>query len=151
MKTASFFAAIVMVAACAKSGPKTQSFPGRQLGESTASPGSNPSKPQPLTPDDPRVMNVSAGISPAQAQAAAQAPLPTTMTAPVTAPTTAPVTPGTQAQPAPSSQTVRAPSAPNPATSSTPVTQPTDIAPATTTPDDANRPGVFSPPPPPPQ
>jgi hypothetical protein len=136
MKTAKFFAAIVMLAACARSGPKTETFPGRQLGESTASPGSNPSKPQPITPDDPRVMNVSAGISPAQAKAAIQAPLPQT-------------TPATNA-PAPSSQTVRAPSAPDPATSSTPVTQPTDIAPATTTPDDP-RPGVFAPPPTPSQ
>jgi hypothetical protein len=141
MKTVKLFAALVMFAACAKStGPKTETFPGRQLGESTASPGSNPSRPQPLTPDDPRVMNVSAGITPAQAQAAARAPLPTT---------TVPVTTQTQ-QPATSSQTVRAPSTPDPATSSTPVTQPTDIAPATTTPD-GPRPGVFSPPPPPPQ
>jgi eukaryotic-like serine/threonine-protein kinase len=145
MKITQFAVGLVMVAACAKTGPKTDTFPGRQLGESTASPGENSSKPQPVTPDDPRVMNVSAGITPAQAQAATQAPLPAAPTN-VSAPATAAPAPA----PAPSSQTVRAPSAANPATSSTPVTQPTDIAPATTTPDDP-RPGVFSPPPPPPQ
>ncbi|MBA3501425.1 MAG: hypothetical protein M4D80_10515 [Myxococcota bacterium] len=64
------------VAACQKGGPTQETFPERQLGESTASPGANASKPQPITPDDPRVMNVSASISPQQQQQATPVPVP---------------------------------------------------------------------------
>src|SRR5687767_13399077 len=100
-------AVTLALAACAK-GPKQDTFPGRQLGESTKSPGANASKPQPITPDDPQVMNVSASITPQQQQQAQPAQ-----------PTTAaqPTQPTTQPTPAPQRD----------ATSSTPVTQPRDI------------------------
>ena len=113
--------AALALGACSKQRPRQELAFVRHLGESTKSPGANASKPQPVTPDDPRVMNVSAAITPQQAQTAAQAPLP-------------------QPQPAQARR--------DQATSSTPVTQPADIAPPSTT-TDTNRPGVFSPPPPP--
>jgi hypothetical protein len=74
MKITQMLVVGLALAACQKAGPKQDTFPGRQLGESTASPGANASKPQPLTPDDPRVMNVSASISPQQSQQAAPVP-----------------------------------------------------------------------------
>lgn len=138
MKLTQLFAGLVMIAACAKNGPKTSTLPGPQLGESTASPGSNPSKPGPVTPDDPRVMNTTAAISPGQVQNALQAPSPQGQTT------------ATPAQGGTSSETVRAPVTQNPATSSTPVTQPADIAPPTSAPV-GPQPGVFSPPPAPQQ
>lgn len=90
----------------------------RQLGESTKSPGANASRPAPVTPDDPRVMNVSASITPGQLDAAQNAGVP----APAAAPDR------------------------GDATSSTPVTQPTDVTPPSTT-TEVNRPGIDSPPP----
>src|SRR5687768_4998831 len=67
---------IVVAAACNKS-PKQDTTPAfaRQLGESTASPGADASKPPPVTPDDPRVMNVSASITPSQLDQAQGAPV----------------------------------------------------------------------------
>jgi hypothetical protein len=90
MKITQMLVVGLAVAACQKSGPTQETFPGRQLGESTASPGANASKPQPLTPDDPRVMNVSASISPQQQQQAGAQPVPArdaTSSTPVQPPT----------------------------------------------------------------
>jgi hypothetical protein len=123
MTFSKLFVVALTLAGCSKGGPKDDTLPfARQLGESTKSPGANASKPAPLTPDDPRVMNVSASITPQQQQRAATTPAPT-----------------------PAPQPTR-----TEATSSTPVQPPTDIAPPSTT-TETNRPGVFSPPPPPPQ
>lgn len=110
----------IVLTACGGGGaskaPQMDTF-ARQLGESTKSPGANASRPAPVTPDDPRVMNVSASITPGQLEAAQAAGAP-----PQAAPNRAD------------------------ATSSTPITQPTDITPPSTT-TEVNRPGLNSPPP----
>ncbi|HLL23488.1 MAG TPA: hypothetical protein VK427_15230 [Kofleriaceae bacterium] len=116
MKFPQILAFALAVAGCRKDGPTQTTLAGRQLGESTASPGANASRPRPVTPDDPRVMNVSASVTPSQQSNALKAPLPQ------------PAAPRDQA------------------TSSTPVSQPGDIAPASTTTE--ARPNVSSPPPP---
>jgi hypothetical protein len=80
MTTAQISLAVSLaLAACGRAAiDPTPVFPGPQLGESTASPGANPSKPAPITPDDPRVMNVSAGVSPGLANQAQQGAQPVT-------------------------------------------------------------------------
>jgi hypothetical protein len=76
----------IALAGCWHDSPaKDDTFPGPQLGESRASPGADPTRPAPITADDPEVMNMSAGISPAQLGRATSAPPPA---APVREPTT---------------------------------------------------------------
>lgn len=121
---------VLAIAACDRS-PKDEAIPAfaRELGESTKSPGADPTIEPPTTPDDPEVMNTSASISPRQLERAQGAPLPA------------------QGEPAANPPQAAEPAV-DPATSSTPVQQPTDIAPPTAAPE-PERPNVFSPPPPP--
>lgn len=142
------------VMACAKQKATEDTTFARHLGDSTKSPGSNPTRPAPQTSDDPARMNVSMGIrAPANPEIAPPGTQP--RTAPVTAPTTAPTTAPRPASPNATvnpNTSVAAPNAnprpaPDPATSSTPVAPPADITPPSTNPEPP-RPGVFSPPPP---
>jgi hypothetical protein len=115
--------------------PKQDKFPGPQLGESRKSPGADPSKPAPITTDDPKVMNVSASINPAQLGRASATPAPVPQRAPTTStpvqqptdiapPTTtpSPMEPQNPAPPPPPEAQAPTP-APAPAPSSAPVTQ----------------------------
>ena len=112
------------VAACHKGGPTQETFPGRQLGESTASPGANASKPEPLTPDDPRVMNVSASITPQQSQQAGPAQTP----ARTDATSSTPVAPPTDIAPPSTTTETNRPGVFSPPPQS-PATQPTSNSP----------------------
>ena len=123
---------VLAIAACDRSPNDDDTIPAfaRELGESTKSPGADPTIPPPTTADDPEVMNTSASISPAQLERAQRAPMPA------------------QGEPAANPPQAAEPAV-DPATSSTPVEPPADIAPPTTTPE-RDQPNVFSPPPPPP-
>jgi len=129
--------------ACAHHVPRDDEF-ARQLGESTASPGSDPSRRAPIASDDPSVINVSKGIR---------------MRTGVVEITEEAEAPSTEPQPQvirPGVVVITEPSHPRPqptprdeATSSTPVDIQRDIAPRSTT-EIPDQPGVYSAPPPPP-
>jgi hypothetical protein len=117
---------------------------GPHLGESTASPGSDPSRPPPLPPDDPRNMNVTVAIRSGALGGGTTAPAPaadSTVVVPVTV-EGPPVPLPTVSVPPP-----EPPPPPETPTSSTEVPEPQSIAPPSTT-YEPNQPGVFSPPPP---
>jgi hypothetical protein len=131
--------ALAALAACNKAGPTQETFPERHLGESTASPGANASKPQPLTPDDPRVMNVSASITPQQSQQAA----PPAQTPARDATSSTPVQPPTDIAPPSTSTETNRPGVFSPPPVS-PATQPTSSSP----PPPSTAPTPAPPPPP---
>jgi len=131
------FVAIVFVVGCAAESsvarPPVEGSLAWHLGESTVSPGSDPSRNPPIAADDPRRMNVSRPLRklPGAADVIIVEP----------PPVEPPLPPGYEPLPVPPVV--------DPATSSTPVEQPTDISPRSTT-EVYGQPGVNSPPPPPP-
>ena len=147
MNIAYLFAGAVTLAACATGGPPVpfeESLIGPHLGESTASPGSDPNKPHPVAPNDPRVMNVSVGISPQYyVEPIVTGPV-ASSTVVVNQPVPVPVPPSPEAVGLPP----QPPPQPETSTSSTPVSQLPDIAPPSTAQPDVPVKGVFSPPPP---
>ena len=130
------FVAIVFVVGCAaESSVARAPVEGSlawHLGESTVSPGSDPSRNPPIAADDPRRMNVSRPLR--KLPGAADV----IIVEPVVEP---PLPPGYEPTPVPPVV--------DPATSSTPVEVQPDIAPSSTT-EVLGEPGVNSPPPPPP-